>query len=220
MSAVSGISDSAFEIINKFLQSYSFPLHFLPLVLLVAVIFLALGYRLFKVVIIVLMLLVGGGFAYMISKKNWLITVAAALGSGLIAFPLHFLFGVLLTGLAMGGLASQILYYMIGFDMSLIGFAAGMILGIALGVIFFKPAMIFTTSAFSATAITLSVLLFVQEKTLTKSVELNTVNLNLTEVAVLGAAVLAAGIGLQWIVEVHRKNLRKKAKAEAREKES
>jgi len=213
MNTASKISDFVLDFINQLLDSNSVPLQILPVAILVGLVFLVFGSRIFKVVIIILMFAGGGILAYLVSQQNWIIVVAAAVGAGLIAYPLHYLFGVVLTGTAFGGIASQILYYLVGFEMALIGFAAAMVLGIALGVIFFKPSMIFTTSVVSSTAITLSVLLLIEYKSLSKTVPLNQINLDPIEVSILGGAIFAAGVAIQTILAVHRKKARKKAAA-------
>jgi hypothetical protein len=209
MGAITKMSDFFLNTINTILDSKSVPLQILPVAVLVGAVFLIFGSRIFKVVIIVLMFVGGGILAYLVSHKNWIIVASAAVGAGLIAYPLHYLFGVLLTGVAFGGIASQVIYYLVGFEMSLLGFAAGLVLGIALAVIFFKPAMIFTTSAASSAAITLSILLLVEHKSLAKTVALNEINLDIIEVSILSGAIFAAGIGIQSIL-AHRRKSRKK----------
>lgn len=149
--------------------------------------------------------------AYLVSKKNWIIVSAAAVGAGLIAYPLHYLFGVILTGIAFGTIASQVIYYLVGFKMAMLGFAVGLVLGISLAVIFFKSAMIFTTSVASSAAITLSILLLIEYKSLTKTVALSEINLDIIEVAILSGAIFAAGVGTQSILAHRRKSQKKES---------
>lgn len=213
MSALTKISDFFLNTINNILNSNSVPLQVLPVAILVGAVFLIFGSRIFKVVIIILMFAGGGILAYLVSNKNWIIVASAAVGAGLIAYPLHYLFGVVLTGIAFGGIVSQVLYYLVGFEMALLGFAAGLVLGIALAVIFFKSAMVFTTSVASSAAITLSILLLIEYQSLTKTVALSEINLDVTEVSVLCGAIFAAGVGIQSILAHRRKSPKKEPAA-------
>ncbi len=210
---MAGVFDFFLWHINYFLETTVLPLPLLPIGILAGAIFLIAGSRIFKVVVIILMFIGGGIFAYKVSSGNVLIAIAAAVGAGLIAYPLHFLFGVLLTGLAFGGVVSQVLYYLTGFPMSVVGFAVGMLLGIALGVIFFKPAIIFTTSMISAAVITLSVLLLIKEKSLVGCITLSEVQLDLIQTTLLCGSLFAAGVGTQTILLAIRKKKPKKKPA-------
>ena len=199
------------DFINNLMESNVVPAIMLPLGILVGTFFLIFGSHIFKVVIIILMFLGGGITAYVISPNNWAIIIAAAVGLGLIAYPLHYLFGIALTGVALGGVISQVIYYTSGFKMAVIGFAIGMLLGIALAVIFFRPAMIFTTSMISSAAITLSILILMKEKSLATSVSVDKINLSLAEVSILGAAIFGSGVGIQSFIESAQKKKKKKA---------
>ena len=203
--------DFLLDYINEMIGSNVVPLYILPLVILVGAFFLIFGSRIFKVVIIILMFIGGGILAYLVSEHNWPITIAAAIGAGLIAYPLHYLFGILLTGVALGGVLSQVMYYLTNFQMSVLGFAVGMLLGIALGVIFFRPGMIFATSVISSAAITLSILILVAENFHFKeTVAVDKISLDLIEVSILGGAIFACGVCVQSIMEVMRRKAKKK----------
>mgnify|MGYP001139752503 CR=1 FL=1 len=196
------------EDILEELGTYSVPGYAFPVLVIVGLIFLLLGARVCRGVVVALCFVAGGAAGYCLSDNNIVIGVASAVGAAVAGLVLQYVVGVILAGLAAGAAAMLAAHLMGQENMAPFFAIGGFLLGAILAVRFYRMFLIFGTAALGAACVAACGLVLLEETLrpgMTQYVQLGEIYLDLYKFSIGFYGLLVAGVVVQAVAFAYRR---------------